>query len=89
MAAEKKCSKTFFKLLERQNLQNQYLNCKLVEISQNIAAILTKFSNLQKKIMKILHKAATTKFLSKIPNRKRISMKNLIFVRKKDLYTIS
>ena len=49
----KKCSKTFFKLLERQNLQNQYLNYILIIIKQNILAIL---KTLQKKVMKNLHR---------------------------------
>ena len=38
-----KCSKCFFKVLERQNLQNQTM-----VINQNILAILRTFSNLQK-----------------------------------------
>ena len=46
------CSKTFFKVRERQNLQNQYLNNILMIINQNILAILRTFSNLQNNIMK-------------------------------------
>ena len=46
-----KCSKTFFKVLERQNLQNQYLSYILMIINQNILAILRAYSNLQKKSM--------------------------------------
>ena len=43
-----KCSKTFFKVLERQNLQSQYLNYTLMIINQNILAILRTFSKLKK-----------------------------------------
>ena len=38
-----KCSKTFFKVLERKNLQNQYLHYILSIINQNILAILRSF----------------------------------------------
>ena len=46
----KKCLKIFFKVLERQNLLNQCLNCILMIINQNILAVLKTFSNLQKKL---------------------------------------
>ena len=46
-------------------------------INQNIIAILRTFSNLKKKVMKLCTKltstAATTEFVCKIPNRKKIS----------------
>ena len=42
-----KC-KCFFKVLEKQNVQNQTtLNCTLMIINQNILAILRAFSNLK------------------------------------------
>ena len=45
---DEKGSKIFFKVLERQNLQNQYLNYILMIKNQNVVAILRAFSNLQK-----------------------------------------
>ena len=52
------------------------------DINQNILAVLRTLSNLQKRIYEKLctkeatSKAATTEFLSKIPNRKKISNEN-------------
>ena len=40
---DEKCSKIFFKVLERKNLQNQYLHYILSIINQNILAILRSF----------------------------------------------
>ena len=40
---DEKCSKKFFKVLERKNLQNQYLHYILSIINQNILAILRSF----------------------------------------------
>ena len=40
---DEKCSKNFFKVLERKNLQNQYLHYILSIINQNILAILRSF----------------------------------------------
>ena len=50
----------------------------LIIINQNILAILRTFFNLQKKIYEKLYTkqtstTATTEFLSKIPNRKKLS----------------
>ena len=64
--------------MERQNIQNQTIfNYILMIINQNILAILRAFLNLQKFYEKLYTKqtstAATTEFLSKIPNRKKIS----------------
>ena len=48
-----RCSKIFFKVLERQNMQNQTnQNFALINKNQNIAAILMKYLNLQKAFMK-------------------------------------
>ena len=53
-----KCSKTLFKVLERQNMQiKQYLNHILMIIKQNILAILRTILNLQKNLWKTLHQA--------------------------------
>ena len=52
-------------------------------INQNILATLLTFSNLQKNFYEKLYtkettsKTATTKFISKIPNRKKISKEQL------------
>ena len=55
----------------------QYLNYILMLINQNILAILRTFLNLQKKIMKLYTNwtstAATTEFVCKLPNKKKIS----------------
>ena len=40
---DEKCSKIFFKVLERKTLQNQYLHYILSIINQNILAILRSF----------------------------------------------
>ena len=73
--AQKPSSK-YLKLKDRIWKIKQYLNYILMIINQNILAILRKFLNLQK-IMKLYTKwtsaAATTKFVSKIPNGKKIS----------------
>ena len=74
---DKKCQKFFFKVLEKQNLQNQYLNYILMIKNQNILAILKTFSNLIKKRKiyktKTIYKATTTKFLGKfLPKRKHL-----------------
>ena len=72
-----KCSKTFFKVLERQNLKNQtlfevYTGNNKSKYSGNPKAILKS----QKKNCETLYpkeknsKAATTDILSKIPNKK-------------------
>ena len=75
-----KCSKTFFKVLERKNMRNQTRSeFILMIINQNILASLLTFSNLQKNFYEKFYtkeatfKTATTEFLSQIPNRKNIS----------------
>ena len=56
----------------------QYLNYMLIIMNQNVLLILRTFSNLQKKLYKkpctkeTTSKAATTEFLDKILNRKKI-----------------
>ena len=85
-----KCSKTFFKVLERQNLQSQYLNYTLMIINQNILAILRTFSKLKKINMKNvtprrqLPKLLLLNFLAKLSERKYL-INNLTFVRQKYL----
>ena len=63
-------------LKDRSCKMKQYLNYILMIINQNILAILWTFLNLKKK-MKLYTKwtstAATTEFVWKIPNRKKIS----------------
>ena len=55
-------------------------------INQNILAVLRTFLNLQKNYEKLYKKqtstAATTEFLSKIPNRKKISNEQFNLYRK-------
>ena len=57
----------------------QYLKHMLMIINQNILATLLTFSNMQKNFYEKLYtkettsKTASTKFISKIPNRKKIS----------------
>ena len=75
-----KCSKTFFKVLERKNLRNETESeFILMIINQNILASLLAFSNLKKNFYETFYtkevtfKTTTTKFLSQIPNRKNIS----------------
>ena len=75
-----KCSKIFFKVLERKNMQNQTRSeFILMIINQNILATLLTFSNLQKTfydkfyMKEATFKTSTTKYLSQIPNRKNIS----------------
>ena len=68
----------------------QYFNCILMIINQNILGLLRTFLNLKRKIYEKLYTkqtstAATTKFLSKIPGRKKISNECFIFVRRKPL----
>ena len=68
----------------------QHFNCILIIINQNILALLRAFVNLKRKIYEKLYTkqtstAATTEFLSKIPDRKKISNDYFIFVRRKSL----
>ena len=76
-----KCSKSFFRILERQNMQNQtiselYTDDKKSKFSSNPEDILNKSA---KKIYENLYtrkkvsKSATNKLLNKIPLKKKIS----------------
>ena len=72
--------KPFSKYLEEGMCKiKQYLKYILMIINQNILATLLTFSNLQKNFYEKLYtkettsKTASTKFISKIPNRKKIS----------------
>ena len=70
----------------------QYLNYKLMVINQNIVATRLLFSNLQKNFYEKLYtkqttsKTATTEFISKIPNRKERSNKQIHLCEAKILY---
>ena len=68
------CSKLFFQVLERQNLQNQiiselYTDGNKSKYSSNPKDI---FKNTKKICWLTTSKAATTEFFTKIPNRKKI-----------------
>ena len=88
-----KWSKHFFKVSERQNLENQtipelYNYYILMLINQNLLAILRAFSNRHKNLWKLCleettSKAATTEFLSKIRNRGKYLIKTLTYLRQK------
>ena len=76
---DEKCSKTFSKVLESNNMRNQTRSeFILMIINQNIPASLLAFSNLKKNFYKkfytkeVTFKTATTEFLSQIPNRKNV-----------------
>ena len=84
-----KCSKTFFKLLVMQNLQNQYLNYVLMIINENILAILSKgIVKSAKKIMKNftlrrqLSQPLLLNFLANVLTESKYLLNNLIFVRR-------
>ena len=73
-----KCSKTFFKVLERQNMQNQtifelYTGDNKSKYSSNPKDILKSAKKIMKLYTKWTSTAATTEFVWKIPNRKKIS----------------
>ena len=81
---DKKCSKTFFSVLERQNLQNQTISelntdYNKSKYSSNPKAIFKSakkfYENLYTK--ETASKAATTEFLAKLRNRKEISNEQL------------
>ena len=87
-----KLLQTFFKLLERQNMQSQtilelYTGDNKSKYSSNPKDILKSANNFYKKLytMESTSKAATTEFRSKISNRKKYLMNNLAFVRQKYL----
>ena len=76
-----KCSKTFFKVLERQNMQNQtifelYNDDNKSKYSSSPKDFLILKKNYEKLYTKQTSTAGTTKFLSKILNRKKISNKH-------------
>ena len=81
MAAEgEKCSKTFFKVLARQNIQNQtiselYTDNNKSKYSSNSKDILKSAKKFYEKLytMETTSKVTITKTLSKILNRKKIS----------------
>ena len=80
-----KCSKTFFVVLERQNMQNQTVFKLYSHDNKSIYSINPK--NIPKSEKKIYEKlyikenltAATTKVLRKIPNRKKIPNEHFNF----------
>ena len=74
-----KCSKTFFKVLERKNMRNQTRSeFILMIINKTILASLLAFSNLKKNFYEnfytkeVTFKTAITEFLCQIPDRKNI-----------------
>ena len=74
-----KCSKTFFKVLERKNTRNQTRSeFILMIINKTILASLLAFSNLKKNFYEnfytkeVTFKTAITEFLCQIPDRKNI-----------------
>ena len=77
---ERNAPKTFFKVLERQNMQNQtiselYTDNNKSKYSGNPKDILKSAKRFYEKLylMETTLKAATTEFLSKFPNRKEVS----------------
>ena len=77
-----KWSKTFFKVLERQNMQNQiifelYTDDNKSKYSSNPKEILKSTKNIYENLYtKQTSTAAATEFLSKILNRNKISNQN-------------
>ena len=87
-----KCSKMFFKVLERQNMQNQtiselYVDDKKTKSVSNTKDILTSaksfYDNLYTK--ENVSKSAMNDLLTKIPNHKKYLMNILNFVKQKFL----
>ena len=78
-AGGRKCPKSFFKVLERQNMQNQTIikldtddnKSKYSSDTKDIPKSAKK--NYEKLYTKRTSTAATTEFVSKTPNRKKIS----------------
>ena len=73
-----KCPNTFFKVLERQNMKNQtiselYTDDNKSKYSSNPKDILKSAKKIMKLYTKWTSTAATTEFVWKIPNRKKIS----------------
>ena len=75
-----KCSKTFFKVIERQNMQNQsiselYTNDNKSKISSNLQDIVKSANNYYEKIYtkEATSNDSTSKLFSKIPNRRKMS----------------
>ena len=88
-----KCSKIFFKVLERRICKiKQYLKYILMIINQNILATLLTYSNLPKNFYEKLYtkqttsKTATTEFISKNTNRKEVSNEQFHLCEAKILY---
>ena len=78
----KKCPKTFFKVLERQNMKNQtifelYTDDNKSKYSSNPMNILKSAKKIMKLYTKWTSTAATTELVCKIPNRKKISNEHL------------
>ena len=77
-AGGQKMPQNFFKVLERQNMQNQtifelYTDDNKSKYSSNPKDILKSAKKKKKLYTKWISTAATTEFLRKIPNRKKIS----------------
>ena len=75
---EEKCPKIFFAVLERQNMENQtifelYTDDNKSKYSSNPKDILKSAKKIMKLYTKWTSTAATTEFVWKIPNRKKIS----------------
>ena len=75
-----KCSKSFFRILERQNMQNQtiselYTDDKKSKFSSNPEDILKSAKKIYENLYtrKKVSKSATNKLLNKIPLKKKIS----------------
>ena len=74
----KNAPKTFFEVLERQNMKNQtifelYTDDNKSKYSSNPMNILKSAKKIMKLYTKWTSTAATTEFVCKIPNRKKIS----------------
>ena len=84
-AAGRKCAKVFFKVLERQNMKNQTISelytddnkSKYSSNPKDVFISATKFFETLYTKETTSKAAATTKFLSKNPNRKKISNEQL------------
>ena len=82
----KKCSKNFFKVLEKQNLQNQTIFELYTDDNKSKYSILRTYLNLRKNCEKLYIKqfstADTAEFLIRIPNRKKIPNEHFNFFRR-------
>ena len=90
----RKCSKTFFKVLERQTMQNQTLSELYTDDNKSKYSSKDIFKSEKKSYEKLYTKetsstATTIEFPSNIPIRKKISIKKVnLFVAKISLYEI-